>query len=227
MATAKRKSASHSRPVKILIVDDHPLVRERLAEVIHEEDDLTVCGEAESRSQALEVLQATGPDLMIVDLTLKESHGLELIKDVQAVAPRTRVLVVSMHDEALFAERCLRAGACGYLTKQEASRNVLAAIRNVLAGEVYLSDSIAKKIVGQVAGRAPPGAGQPVETLSDRELEVLELIGHGLSTRQVAERLHLDNKTVETYRTRIKTKLDLDDANELLQYAIQWVRSSR
>ena len=226
MKPAKPESAVGSRRVKIVIVDDHPIVRERLAEVIREEPGLTVCGEADSRSQALAVLEATAPDLMVVDLTLKGSSGLELIKDIQARAPHTRVLVVSMHDEALFAERCLRAGARGYLTKQEASRNVLAAIRKVVAGEIYLSEAIAQKVLVQVAGHAAPKAPRPVETLSDRELEVLELLGHGFSTRQVADRLHVDSKTVETYRTRIKLKLGLDDANALLQYAIQWVRSS-
>ena len=226
MKPARTESTARSRSVKIVIVDDHPIVRERLAEVIRAEPDLVVCGEADSRSQAVAVIEDTAPDLLIVDLTLKDSSGLELIKDVQARAPRTMVLVVSMHDEALFAERCLRAGARGYLTKQEASRKVLTAIRKVLAGEVYLSEAIAQKVLGQVAGRPTPGEVRPLATLSDRELEVLGLLGHGLSTRQIAERLHLDSKTVETYRMRIKLKLGLDDANALLQYAIQWVRSS-
>jgi DNA-binding NarL/FixJ family response regulator len=170
-------------------------------------------------------MRATQPDLMIVDLTLKDSHGLELIKDVQASSPRTRVLVISMHDEALFAERCLNAGARGYLTKQEATRHVLQAVRRLLAGEVYLSEALAQKVLGQLpGGPVPPQAGTPA-SLSDRELEVLELLGQGLNTRQIAARLHLDGKTVETYRSRIKVKLELGDASELLQYAIQWIRS--
>lgn len=226
MVMAKSDATGRSRPVKIVIVDDHPLVRERLTEVISEERDLIVCGEAESRQQALEVMKAKFPDLMIVDLSLKDSHGLELIKDVQVSGSKTAVLVVSMHDEALFAERCLRAGARGYITKQEATRNVLVAIRKVLAGEIYLGEAVAQKLLGRVAGRpvfSPSGA---VEKLSDRELEVLELIGKGCRTRQIADRLRLDSKTVETYQARIKEKLRLDDANELRQYAIEWVHSA-
>ena len=210
---------------KILLVDDHPMVRERLAEAISRELDLKVCGEAEDRFQAMEKIAAARPDLAIVDLTLKRSHGMELIKDIHSQYPDLAILVVSMHDELLHAERVIRAGARGYITKQEATRKIMLAIRTVLNGDVYLSEKMAAKIAASAVGRPQAKSSLPMDKLSDRELCVFELIGQGLGTRQIAEQLNLDMRTVETYRARIKEKLNLKDANDLLQHAIRWVQT--
>ena len=218
-AATIRKGQKRTR---ILLVDDHPMVRERLAEIINREADLMVCGEAEDRSEALEVVKARRPGLVIVDLTLKNSDGLELIKDIRSRWPSLRMLVVSMHDESLYAERVLRAGALGYITKQEATRKVLLAIRRVLAGDIYLNERIASQIIRRLTASADPVAASPAEALADRELQVFELTGRGLNTRGIAGRLHIAPKTVETYRARIRTKLKLGDGTELLQFAIRW-----
>ncbi len=198
------------------------MVRERLAEVINREDDLCVCGEAEDRHQALDAIQAARPELVIIDLTLKNSSGLELIKDIRARWPGLRMLVVSMHDESLYAERVIRAGARGYITKQEATRNILLAIRRVLAGNIYLNERIATQIIGRLAEKPGATGSAPTDLLTDRELQVFELIGRGQSTRRIAGELHIDVKTVETYRARIKEKLHLTESTELLQLAIRW-----
>ena len=210
--------------MRILLVDDHPMVRERLTEVIQREADLMVCGEAEDRFRALELIASTRPHLAIVDLTLRRSHGMELIKDIRTQHPDLAVLVVSMHDETLHAERVIRAGARGYITKQEATRKIMLAIRTVLNGGVYLSEKMASQIAAKAVGRAQAGPNLPVNSLSDRELCVFELIGQGRSTRQIADELHLDIRTIETYRARIKEKLNLKDANDLLQHAIHWMQ---
>jgi DNA-binding NarL/FixJ family response regulator len=210
---------------KILLVDDHPLVRERLTEVILREPDLTVCGEAEERFQALELIARTHPDLAIVDLTLRKSYGLELIKDIRRQHPNLAVLVVSMHDELLHAELVIRAGARGYITKQEATRKIMMAIRTVLNGEIYLSEKMAAQIAATSVGNARAKPGSRIANLSERELLVFEMIGQGRSTRQIADELHLDMRTIETYRARIKEKLNLKDANDLLQFAIRWVQA--
>jgi DNA-binding NarL/FixJ family response regulator len=211
---------------RILLVDDHPMVRERLAEVIHREPDLAVCGEAEERLTALELIEKTRPHLAIVDLTLKKSHGMELIKDIRSREPDLAILVVSMHDESLHAERVIRAGARGYITKQEATRKIMVAIRTVLNGDVYLSEKMAAQVAKSAIGGSRSKGGLPIDTLSDRELIVFEMIGQGHGTRQIAEELHLDMRTIETYRARIKDKLNLKDANDLLQHAIRWMQSA-
>jgi DNA-binding NarL/FixJ family response regulator len=213
--SARRTSA------RIFLVDDHPMIRERLAEVIHRETDLVVCGEAEERHQAMQGIRTTKPDLAIIDLTLKDSHGLDLIKDLRIADPEVLILVVSMHDDSLHAERVIRAGALGYITKQEATKNILQAIRTVLAGEIYLSDQTALRLAGKLAGRIPAQSAPAIDKLTDRELRVLELIGQGFGTRQIAATLRLGVPTIETYRARIKEKLQLKDASELLQYAIR------
>jgi len=215
--------SSPEKATRIVVVDDHPMVRERLAELINREPDLQVCGEAEDRHGALQVVATTRPHLAIVDLTLKGSHGMDLIRDLQEFHPQVRILVVSMQEESLYAERVIRAGARGYITKQEATRNVMQAIRTVLAGEVYLSARLASHLLTRVVGQQRPEAVLSVGTLADRELQVFERVGRGFSTRQIAEQLHLDIKTIETYRARIKEKLKLKDASELLQRAIAWV----
>jgi len=211
---------------RIAIVDDHPMVRERLADVVNSEPDMTVCGEAETRVQALELLAQSHPDIVLLDLNLRDSQGVEAIKDIIAQEPSTHILVISMHDESVFAERAMRAGARGYITKQEATRNVVVAIRKVLAGEPYLSDPLMKKLMGTMVGSSQGPVLASVDLLSDRELQVLRLLGLGRSTRQVANELHLEFSTVETYRTRIKEKLNLPDANALRQYAINWMRTT-
>jgi len=210
---------------RILLVDDHPMVRERLTEVILREPDLTVCGEAEDRIQAMEKIAATHPHLVIVDLTLKRSHGMELIKDIRSQYPDLAILVVSMHDETLYAERVIRAGARGYITKQEATRKIMLAIRTVLKGDVYLSEKMAAQIAATVVGGVRAKPSLPMDKLSDRELLVFEMIGQGHGTRQIADELHLDMRTIETYRARIKEKLNLKDANDLLQHAIRWMQA--
>ena len=222
MSRKPRTAGTTQKRARILLVDDHPLVRERLAEVINREEDLIVSGEAEDRYEAIEAILAKPPDLVIVDLTLKNSDGLELIKDIRTRWPKMRMLVVSMHDESLYAERVIRAGAMGYITKQEATRKILVAIRRVLAGAVYLNEKIACRIISRLTSHSPAVGAAPSELLSDRELKVFDLTGHGLNISEIADRLHIAVKTVETYRARIKEKLKLKDSSELLQLAISW-----
>jgi DNA-binding NarL/FixJ family response regulator len=224
MSRKPRTAGTTQKRARILLVDDHPLVRERLAEVINREEDLIVSGEAEDRYEAIEAILAKPPDLVIVDLTLKNSDGLELIKDIRTRWPKMRMLVVSMHDESLYAERVIRAGAMGYITKQEATRKILLAIHRVLAGSIYLNEKIASRIISRLTTRADLVTATPAELLADREFQVFELTGHGLNTNDIACRLHIAVKTVETYRARIKEKLKLKDASELLQLAITWSR---
>lgn len=210
---------------RIFLVDDHPIVRERLGQLITREPDLAVCGEAESAPEAIGKLPGAQADLAVVDLSLKDSRGIELIREIKTLMPKLPVLVLSMHDESLYAERVLRAGARGYITKQEATTKVLGAIRRVLGGEVYLSDAMVSRLLNRCTQGKSFGAS-PVVTLADRELDVLELIGRGRGTRQIAEELRVSIKTVESYRARIKEKLNLSTANELTQYAIQWVNDN-
>jgi DNA-binding NarL/FixJ family response regulator len=210
---------------KVFLVDDHPLVREHLRSLLERDADLVVCGEAADAPTALSLIPVREPDLVILDISLKRSHGLELLKDLKEWRPKLPVLVLSMHDETLYAERSLRAGAMGYITKEEATVNVLTAIRKVLAGQVYLSERMAGRMMQKLARGTTPAASSPLELLADRELEVFQMIGRGLGTRQIAEELRLGIKTVESYRARIKEKLHLTDANQLLQHAIQWVQS--
>lgn len=211
---------------KIFIVDDHPIMRRGLAELINLEKDLVVCGEAESIQAALELIKLHEPHVALVDLSLKNESGLELIKDIKARFPAVLILVLSMHDEAFYAERVLRAGAKGYIMKGQATGQVLVAIRRILTGEVYLSEAMSSKVLRKVTGEKDHKTGSAVERLSDRELEVFRFIGTGLGTRQIAERLSRSVKTVETYREHIKLKLDLKDSSELVQNAIQWLQSN-
>jgi DNA-binding NarL/FixJ family response regulator len=214
-----------SGKTKVFLVDDHPLVREWLTQLILRESDLAICGEAEDTHEALEKIEATTPDIVIADISLKTTHGLELVKDLQVRLPSLPVLVLSMHDESLYAERVLRAGAKGYITKQEATKKIMLAIRQVLSGQIYISEKMASRMVNKmVLGRAQEQKS-PIERLTDRELEVFQLIGCGQGTRRIASELHLGIKTVESYRARIKEKLKLEDGTQLLQQAIQWVHS--
>jgi DNA-binding NarL/FixJ family response regulator len=217
------ESTEPSRRVEILVVDDHPIMRAGLIQLIAQQGDLAVCGEAEDARGALAAIEAHPPDLAIVDISLKESSGLDLIKDIRARWPKLPVLVLSMHDEAIYAERVLRAGARGYVTKSEVSRKVVEGIRKVLAGEVYVSEPIASKMISSLVGGGDLDTF-PIDRLTDRELQVLELIGRGLQTREVAGRLHLSTKTVDAHREHIKKKLNLDSAAELVRYAVHWVQ---
>lgn len=211
---------------KILIVDDHPLMRKGLALTIEAEPDLRIVGQAASAEEALDVVESTEPDMAIVDVSLPGMSGLELIKHLHAVRPDLLVFVVSRHDESLYAERAIRAGARGYVMKLEADAVIVKAVRHVFGGGIYVSDEIKERLLlSMMSGKE---AGQtPLEVLSDRELEVFELTGRGLGTREISERLHLSVKTVESYRARIKSKLNLNTAAELMQHAVQWVESER
>ena len=194
-------------------------------ELIEQKPDLTICGEADNAAEALELMAAARPDVAIVDLALRDSSGLDLIKDIRARFPGVSVLVLSMRDESVYAERALRAGARGYITKEEGTVRVIEGIRKVLDGEIYLSEKMSAKVLRSMVPGRRGGAEPGTDSLSDRELEVLGLIGTGLGTAEIAEQLHLSVKTVETYRERLKEKLNLDGAAELLKYAITWARS--
>ena len=210
----------------IFLVDDHPLVREWLTNLINQQADLAVCGEAETRPQAMQAILRLKPDVAIVDISLKDSSGIELIKDLKQTLPGTAVLVLSMHEESHYAERALRAGARGYIVKRETTRKVIAAIRQVLTGGIYFSDAVATALATQyVTGKGVPKQS-PVEQLSDRELEVFELLGQGRGTRQIAETLKVSVKTVQAYCARIKEKLNLASATELLREAVLWHESA-
>lgn len=210
-------------PARILIVDDHPMLRDGLAVRISNEPDLTVCGEAEDVDEALRLVGKLSPHLAIIDLSLKTGHGIDLIKQIRGRHPTMKMLVHSMYDESVYAERSLQAGALGYLNKQTARDNVLDAIRTVLAGKTYLSPEMTDRIVrSRVGGMIAPGK-DPIASLSDRELEVFTLIGRGLTTSTIADQLHLSVHTVDTYREKLKAKLNLANGAELNRTAVQWV----
>lgn len=206
---------------KIFLVDDHPIVREGLGLLIDREPDLMVCGEADGAPSALQGIARVRPDLMVIDLSLEGPDGLELLKMVRATEPGMPVLILSMHDESIYAERSLRAGANGYIMKQEATKRVLVAIRRILEGKVYLSERLTNKVLEQFVHGAGKTQGNPLGNLSDRELEVYRLIGAGHGTRQIADELHVSVKTVESYQAHIKEKLSLKNARELVQHAIE------
>jgi len=218
--------ASPNNSLKVLLVEDHPMFREHLSQLIDRDLGLSVCGEADNIRDAMELIHELKPDVAIVDITLKGSSGLELIKDVKAQGIDLNVLVLSMHDEELYAERALRAGAKGYITKNEASTEVVKAIRSVMNGEIYASRQMTARLLERMTQKrsTPDLAG--VETLADRELEVFQMLGRGKSTREIAQALSLGESTVETYRARIKEKLQLRSAAELYLRAGQWVREN-
>ena len=207
-----------------MIVDDHPMFRERLSELINHELDMEVCGEADDAQQALRLIRDTSPDLAIVDITLKGSSGLELIKSIKALSIVVPVLVLSMHDESLYAERALRAGATGYITKHQATEEVLLAIRRVLSGEIYLSEKMTTVFLKSLSTVGTKSVPRSLDRLTDRELQVLEFVGRGFTTRAIADALKLGVATVDTYRARIKEKMNFRNAVELQHFAIRWVR---
>jgi DNA-binding NarL/FixJ family response regulator len=213
-----------ARRSRVLIVDDHPPVREALATRIARQPDLEVCGEAADVGEALRLLADVRPDVAVVDITLKSGDGIDLIKRIKDRDDHVRILVWSMHPESLYAERALRAGALGYVNKDQATGTIVEAIRRVRDGKVWLSEAMAERLLRRAVGGGRGGrAGSPVDALADRELEVFRLIGQGVKTAEIAERLHLSVKTVETYRDRIRQKLDLADGTRLTHYATQWV----
>ncbi len=214
------------KKAQIFLVDDHPLVRERLAQLIAQQPDLAVCGECEDGDECLRRLPQAKPDLLIVDLVLKHAHGIELIKEVRLRQPEMRILVLSMHDELVFAERALRAGAMGYVTKQETTDTIMSAIRQVLAGEIFLQERMATQMVGLLIRGPKIATGELISSLSDRELEIFQMLGDGLNTRQIADNLKLDVKTIETYRSRLKEKLQVDSSSRLLHKALQWMQKT-
>lgn len=220
------KPAARPRAHGVLIVDDHPLFREGLVHLLQNERDLIVCGQTGTAAEALGLVEKLRPALVLLDISLPDRNGLELIKDLHTLRPELPVLVISMHDEALHAERVLRAGARGYIMKQEGGGKILDAIRRVLAGQIYVSGKMSALILERVAGQRPKGSRSPIERLSDREFEVFSLLGQGLATREIARRLHLSVKTVEVHRLNIKRKLGLRTATELVRYAVRWVETA-
>jgi DNA-binding NarL/FixJ family response regulator len=218
----RSQAISAAAKSRVFVVDDHPIVRQGLALMINREPDLVVCGEAEEAQSALTAIEELRPDVVIVDISLNGPDGIDLVKTIRCRHASMPVLVLSMHDESVYAERALRAGANGYIMKQEATERVLIAIRRILKGEVYLSDRAASRVVNQFVRGSTAATPPPMSALSDRELEVFRLIGQGHGTREIADTLHLSIKTVETYQTHIKDKLSLRNARELVQHAVEW-----
>ena len=225
----EEKTASNFKKnaIRVLIVDDHPLLRKGVSELIDQERDLIVVGEAEDAFKAINAIEQSKPDVALIDISLGDTNGIELLKNIKARFPKLKLLVLSMHDESVYAYRALRAGASGYIMKQEGTEKVLLALRKVLQGEVYLSERLGNRLLHTIVNGRTSSTTSPVESLSDRELEVFSFIGHGHGTRAIAEKLHLSIKTIETHRAHIKDKLKLQNATELVHHAIQWVQSER
>ena len=222
-STNKNPKCDSPDAKRIVIVDDHPLFRKGLEQLIHSDGAFAVCGEADDAAGAMDVIRKLNPDLTIVDLSLPGTNGIELIKNIRAEFPKLPILVLSMHDESLYALRALRAGAEGYVMKHEAMANVIQAIHEVFSGRPYLSPAMAAQVITKFAHRQSEGETDAVEGLSDRELEILELIGKGNEVRQIGKLLHLSPKTVETHRAHIKEKLNLQNARQVARFAVQWV----
>ena len=222
-ASATTGTMRPTRQYSVLIVDDHPIVRHGLAQLIDDGPRFNVCGQTACASEALTLVQRLKPDVMVVDLSLEGGNGLELIKQVKAQGLDTRMLVSSMHDEMLYAERSLRAGAMGYINKEQATDKIVEAINQILEGRIYLSEPMTERVLHRMMRKGHDADSSPIQSLSDRELEVFEMIGKGLTTQQIARKLHLSPKTVETHREHIKSKLDLKNNNELVRHAVQWV----
>jgi DNA-binding NarL/FixJ family response regulator len=219
-----KKSAAQKQK-RIFIVDDHPMMRQGLAQLIGAEPDLAICGEAENAERALDSIGSLKPDLVLADISLPGKNGLELIKDFQALQPGLPVLVISMHDESLYAGRVLRAGGRGYIMKQEGGKKLMQAIRSVLEGKIYVSEKMSADILETFSGRRAGTEASPVEKLTDREFEVFQFIAQGKGTREIAGKLHLSVKTVEVHRANIKAKLKLKSSSELIRFAVRWSES--
>jgi DNA-binding NarL/FixJ family response regulator len=221
MATRPQITAE-TRKCRVLLVDDHPIVRQGLALLIDREADLSVCGEAEGAHSAFHAIATLRPDIVVLDISLSGPDGLDVLKEIRMKTTNLPVLILSMHDESIYAERAMRAGANGYIMKQEATEKVLVAIRRILQGDVYLSDRLTTTMLQQYVRGASTAKRSPLLNLTDRELEVFRLIGEGHGTRQIADELHLSVKTIESYQAHIKEKLALRNARELVQHAIEW-----
>ncbi len=220
------RSTTTRAKIRVFLVDDHPIVRRGFQLLLGMEQDMVVCGEADSGPVALQKILALKPDAAIVDLTLKGGGGLELIKQIRAQAPRLKLLVFTMRDEAIYAERALKAGADGYLTKEEGTEKAIQALRLLMAGKRYVSDGVAQKLMDNLVGK-PVASDRGLESLTDRELEVLEALGNGLGSREIAEKLHLSIKTIESHREHMKAKLGLTRATELVSYAFNWLHDQK
>lgn len=210
---------------RLLLIDDHPIMRYGLAQLVADEGGLEICGQAGTAREGLEAVGRCAPDLTVIDLTLPDRNGLELLKDIQAMHPGMLCLVLSMHDEGMYAERALRAGARGYLMKEVAAEQFIFAVQKVLSGGVYVSEAMASRMLEQAVGGKGRGMALGVEQLSDRELEVMALIGGGKATKIIAEQMGISTRTVEAHRAHIKDKLGITDGAELVRYAVQWVES--
>jgi len=219
------KKTSAQKPKRILVVDDHPMMRQGLAQLIGAESDLIICGESENAELALGSIGTLKPDLVLADISLPGKNGLELIKDFQVIQPGLPVLVISMHDESLYAERVLRAGGRGYIMKQEGGKQLMLAIRQVLGGKIYVSEKMSAEILETFSGRRAGTEISPVGKLTDREFEIFQLISQGMGTREIAKKLHLSVKTVEVHRANIKAKLKLKSTAELIRFAVRWSES--
>ncbi len=215
-------STAPSAVFRLLLVDDHPVFRRGIAGLISDEPDFEVAAEASDSASALGAMRDAEPDLALVDVSLPGHNGIELVKLMLAERPKLKILMLSMHDESLYALRALRAGAKGYVMKAEAMTNVLSALRKVAAGDIFVSEKVANQLIFKAIGSDDGGSGSPVDILSDRELEVLELLGRGYPTRDIAERLHLSVKTIETHRAHIKEKMNFKDASEMIRFAVEW-----
>lgn len=218
-----RRPLTSAAVKRLLLVDDHPIMRHGLAQLIRAEEGLEVCGEAGTARDGLAAVTELQPDLAVIDLTLPDKNGLELLKDIQALHPGMLCLVLSMHDEDMYCERALRAGARGYIMKEAAADHLITAVRKVLAGGIYASDKMAARMMEQVASGRVPTTATPLAALTDREIEVLELIGKGVPTKNIAARLSISTRTVEAHRAHIKGKLHITDGAALVRYAVQWV----
>ena len=221
---AKRLPAASKKDIRILIVDDHPIVREGLSSLLSKQPDFEICGEAEDVPTALKLVGETRPHVVTIDISLKSGSGLDLIRRITETDPSIRMVACSLYDETLYAERVMQAGALGYVNKDEATRTIVKAIRQVLEGRVYLSDRMSDRLAHRLIGSRGKKLDRPVvETLSDRELEIFQMIGNGLTTPEIARKLHLGVKTIETHRRRIKEKLNLENTAQLARDAAQWV----
>jgi len=219
---ARKNSGPKERKRRVLLVDDHAILREGFAEIINSKPDLQVCGQASTAGRALDAVSRLKPDLVVVDISLQGGSGLELIKSLKAVHPRLPMLVLSMHEESLYAERALRAGALGYVMKREESKTILEAIRTVLKGEMFVSESVRDQMLHEFVDRKAPETWVPMGHLTDRELEVLELMGQGRTTGEIAKQLHISTSTVETHRVHLKEKLHVKNVSELMRVAVEW-----
>lgn len=227
MSKQRKMASPESARKRVLIVDDHAVLRSGLVAQINQDARLLVCGEAENARQALEAVEKLNPDLVLADITLPGRNGLELIRDLRAVRPGLPVLVLSMHDASVFAERVLRAGGRGYISKQQSGQRLIHAIHHVLSGQIYLSDEISTRLFDSLAGHVPAKTLSPVEQLTDRELEVFTLIGQARETKEITRRLGMSAKTVEAHRASIKRKLKLKTGPELTRHAVLWVEAVR